>query len=109
MESSSAVKVAVRLRPMNEQEQMQGTLPVVNASSVDNTITAVRGNGRKQQRSSFSFDNVFSSYATQEQVFEATLKPIIDDVLNGFESTIFAYGQTGEEILIFFHFFIFSF
>jgi hypothetical protein len=98
MESSSTVKVAVRLRPMNEKEQIQGTLPVVNASSVNNTITAVRGNGRKQQRSSFTFDNVFSSYTTQEQVFEATLKPVIDDVLNGFESTVFAYGQTGTKI-----------
>ena len=96
MSSPSSVKVAVRLRPMNKTEEVQGTLPVVNASSVDNTITAIKGNGRGQQRSSFSFDNVFSSYTTQEQVFEATLKPVILDVLQGFESTVFAYGQTGE-------------
>jgi hypothetical protein len=95
MLSTSSVKVAVRLRPMNKKEEMQGTLPVVNASSVDNTITAIKGNGRGQQRSSFNFDNVFSSYTTQEQVFESTLKPVINDVLQGFESTVFAYGQTG--------------
>lgn len=96
MTSSSSVKVAVRLRPMNQKEENQGTLPVVKASSVDNTITAVKGTGRGQQRASFTFDNVFSSYTTQEQVFDATLKPVILDVLNGFESTVFAYGQTGE-------------
>ena len=34
-------------------------------------------------------------YSTQEEVFNSTLRPVIKDVLNGFESTVFAYGQTG--------------
>jgi kinesin family protein 11 len=96
MASSSSVMVAVRLRPMNKKEETQGTLPVVHASSVDNTITSIRGKGKNQQRTSFSYDNVFSSYSTQEQVFDATLRPVLTDVLNGYESTVFAYGQTGE-------------
>ena len=29
------------------------------------------------------------------QVFNDTLPPIITDVMKGFESTVFAYGQTG--------------
>ena len=31
----------------------------------------------------------------QEEIFEETLGPVIGDVLAGFESTVFAYGQTG--------------
>ena len=34
-------------------------------------------------------------YSTQSEVFTSTLKPVISDVLNGYESTVFAYGQTG--------------
>jgi len=33
--------------------------------------------------------------STQTEVFASTLKPVINDVMNGFESTVFAYGQTG--------------
>ena len=44
---------------------------------------------------SYAFDKVFTAFSTQEEVFEETLRPIFGDVLNGFESTIFAYGQTG--------------
>ena len=105
---SSSVRVAVRLRPMNVKEEAKGTLPVIHASSVENTITAVRGFGKSQQRSIFNFDNVFSSYTTQEQVFQTTLKPVIKDVLHGFESTVFAYGQTGEFFGRFFTFEDFS-
>jgi hypothetical protein len=93
---SSTVKVVVRLRPMNAKEEAEGTLPVVHASSADKTVTALKGIGKGQTRNIFNFDAVFSSYTTQKQVFESTLKPIVKDVLQGYESTVFAYGQTGK-------------
>ena len=43
----------------------------------------------------FKFDRVFGSFTTQEEIFDQTLRPIVDDVLSGFEATVFAYGQTG--------------
>jgi len=93
--SEATVQVVVRLRPMNEREKEHGTLPVVTASSQGRTVTVVRGSGHRQARSSYSFDNVFSAFATQKEVFDSTLRPILNDVMQGFESTIFAYGQTG--------------
>jgi kinesin family protein 5 len=33
--------------------------------------------------------------STQAEVFEYTAVPLIQDVLNGYNATIFAYGQTG--------------
>jgi kinesin family protein 11 len=49
----------------------------------------------RQVKSGFKFDSVFGSFTTQEEIFEQTLAPVIGDVLSGFESTVFAYGQTG--------------
>lgn len=37
----------------------------------------------------------FGQYTTQEQLFETTVVPVIDEVLQGFNCTVFAYGQTG--------------
>jgi hypothetical protein len=92
---SSSVQVVVRLRPLNEKEKKHGTLPVISASTNDKTVTVIKGTGSRQARSSFSFDNVFTAFSTQNEVFDATLKPVIKDVMRGYESTVFAYGQTG--------------
>lgn len=43
----------------------------------------------------FQFDRVFGSDSDQLSVFEYTAIPLINDVLNGYNATIFAYGQTG--------------
>lgn len=80
---------------MNEYETKHGTLPVITAKTQDATVSVIKGKGRKQMKSSYSFDNVFTAFSTQEEVFEATVKPVILDVMRGFESTVFAYGQTG--------------
>jgi len=93
--ASSSVQVAVRLRPINDKEKKHGTLPVVTASTAEKTVTVIKGKGTRQVRSQFSFDNVFTSFSTQEEVFDETLKPVISDVFKGYESTVFAYGQTG--------------
>ena len=91
--ATSSVQVVVRVRPLNEREKKHGTLPVVSASTADRTVTIIKGNGKKQVKSAFRFDNIFASFSTQEDVFGETLRPIIRDVLMGYESTVFAYGQ----------------
>lgn len=94
-DGGSAIQVVVRLRPMNDREYKYGTVPVISAKTNEKLITVVKGMGRKQVKSSYSFDNVFSAFSTQEEVFEETVKPVIADVMRGYESTVFAYGQTG--------------
>lgn len=94
---STNVKVVCRLRPMNEKEKGTSMTPVVSASSDRKEICVVRkvsGNAR-QARSTYNFDEVLGSFSTQAEVFTATLQPLIDEVLGGFEATVFAYGQTG--------------
>jgi len=76
--SQSSVQVVVRLRPFNEREKKHGTLPVVTASTNDKSVTVIKGQGSKQVKTCYTkFDNVFTSFSTQEEVFEQTLKPVI--------------------------------
>lgn len=43
----------------------------------------------------FTFDRIFDMDSTQVDVYEQTAKPAIESLLEGYNSTVFAYGQTG--------------
>ncbi len=43
----------------------------------------------------FTFDYVFDMDSNQQEVYEQTAKPAVISILEGYNSTIFAYGQTG--------------
>jgi len=52
-------------------------------------------NPEKYQIHRFSFDFVFDMDASQHEVYNKTAKPAVNSILEGYNSTIFAYGQTG--------------
>ncbi|KAI4178142.1 MAG: hypothetical protein L6R41_008524 [Letrouitia leprolyta] len=43
----------------------------------------------------YHFDKVFSPAADQAMIFEDVVTPLLDEMLQGYNCTIFAYGQTG--------------
>jgi DNA replication protein DnaC len=43
----------------------------------------------------FTFDHVYDQVSTQENVYENTAKQAVWSVLEGYNATILAYGQTG--------------
>ena len=43
----------------------------------------------------FSFDMAFEPTCAQKYIFDHAALPIIESVLEGYNETIFAYGQTG--------------
>lgn len=51
--------------------------------------------GKKVKDQVFAFDRVFDENATQTEVYEATTKNLLDNVLDGYNATVFAYGATG--------------
>ncbi|PVH93477.1 kinesin [Periconia macrospinosa] len=51
--------------------------------------------GKKVKDQTFAFDRVFDENTTQGDVYEATTKPLLDSVLEGYNATVFAYGATG--------------
>ncbi|XP_067841264.1 kinesin-like protein KIF6 isoform X3 [Heptranchias perlo] len=50
----------------------------------------------KRESYKFKFQRIFDQGAKQEDVFESIAKPVAENVLAGYNGTIFAYGQTGS-------------
>ncbi|XP_034286328.1 kinesin-like protein KIF11 [Pantherophis guttatus] len=46
-------------------------------------------------RKTYTFDMVFGAQAKQIDVYRSVVYPILDEVLMGYNCTVFAYGQTG--------------
>jgi len=44
----------------------------------------------------FNYDQVFDSNAPQAFIYEKAVKPIVEGVMEGFNGTVFAYGQTSS-------------
>ena len=44
----------------------------------------------------FNFDKVFNQDSTQKEVFEEIGCPLVESILEGFNSTLFVYGQTSS-------------
>lgn len=49
----------------------------------------------KQLDRTYKFDKVFGPKSGQADVYHGSISPIVDEVLEGFNCTVFAYGQTG--------------
>ena len=50
----------------------------------------------KKEIYTFKFDGFFDQTVKQDEVFAGVAQPVIENVLSGYNGTIFAYGQTGS-------------
>ncbi|XP_050428326.1 kinesin-II 85 kDa subunit [Adelges cooleyi] len=90
------VRVAVRLRPLSKKEKASGCVPVVLADSENAAVYVQNPNPEHVgPPKTFMFDLVFNSDSKQLDVYNEVARPIVDKVFDGYNGTIFAYGQTG--------------
>ena len=90
---SECIRVIIRCRPMSKDEMRDGRECVVemNPNKGEILLRSTPEDVPKQ----FTFDCVYDWNSQQENVFAETAYPIIENVLEGYNGTIFAYGQTG--------------
>ena len=107
------LKVAIRVRPPLPRE-IEKNLPfraITVISKENHTCSLVEylggeldeakrqlewiSNPNLFQLHRFTFDEVFDLDTNQEEIFNISAKPAVNSVLEGYNSTIFAYGQTG--------------
>ncbi|KAJ8656579.1 hypothetical protein O0I10_007656 [Lichtheimia ornata] len=90
--SGNNIKVVCRFRPQNKLEIKEGGQPIID---IDDEGTSVKLNG-KDVKQTYAFDKVFGWKTRQEDIFNYSIKSIVDDVVSGYNGTVFAYGQTGS-------------
>lgn len=52
-------------------------------------------NGKRVKDQTFAFDRIFDQNASQGEVYESTTRSLLDNVMDGYNATVFAYGATG--------------
>uniref|UniRef100_A0A3Q1B888 Kinesin-like protein n=1 Tax=Amphiprion ocellaris TaxID=80972 RepID=A0A3Q1B888_AMPOC len=82
------IKVVCRFRPLNSAEVARGDQYIPKFKGEDCVVIAVS--------KPYYFDRVFQSNTTQVQFYNAVAQKIVKDVLDGYNGTIFAYGQTSS-------------
>ncbi|KAF7546497.1 hypothetical protein G7Z17_g8381 [Cylindrodendrum hubeiense] len=88
--ASNGIKVVARFRPQNKIELESGGKPIVSFDG-DDTCTVES----RDAQGSFTFDRVFDMSCKQQDIFDFSIRSTVDDILNGYNGTVFAYGQTG--------------
>ncbi|XP_064460241.1 kinesin-like protein KIF12 [Ornithodoros turicata] len=87
------INVVVRVRPLTQQETSKRDPQALNYPGEGQVLVEDPNSG---QTKLFTFSVVFEPEANQDDVFEhCGIKRLIDMSLDGFASTIMAYGQTG--------------
>nr|GMC88911.1 kinesin-like protein KIN-5C [Ipomoea batatas] len=89
------VQVLLRCRPFSEDELRNNAPQVVTCNDYQREVSVSQNIAGKHIDRVFTFDKVFGPSAQQKDLYDQAIVPIVHEVLEGFNCTIFAYGQTG--------------
>lgn len=90
---SECIRVIIRCRPMSKNEIRDGRECVVHMNADKGEVLVQKSDDGIPKV--FTFDCVYDWNSEQDNVFVESAYPIIENVLEGYNGTIFAYGQTG--------------
>ncbi len=79
---------------MNQKEKNQSCKSCVTVDAQNNLIVLDKPDDKDSQKQ-FSFDAVFAPECKQEYIYEESAFSLVESVVEGYNGTIFAYGQTG--------------
>ncbi|CAG7824190.1 unnamed protein product [Allacma fusca] len=86
------VRVVVRVRPLSTKEVEKGCKSIAKVDPTGRRIDVV--NPVDSKKLTFCFDALFQD-AEQAEIYNQIARPLVQNVLEGYNATIFAYGQTG--------------
>jgi len=92
MSSVDSVRVCARFRPVNSVEKSENAkvcISIPQSSQVN-----IKQPGKQSKR--FFLDHIFAPNSEQETVYDYTGRPLMSEILKGYNGTMFAYGQTGS-------------
>ena len=92
---AEAVKVIVRCRPLNQRETDLKCEVTVQMDSSTGQCSLFKPGEKGQPPKNFTFDGAYYIDSTTETIYNDICFPLVDGVLEGYNGTVFAYGQTG--------------
>ncbi|XP_069894849.1 kinesin-like protein KIF21A isoform X2 [Dipodomys merriami] len=84
----SSVRVAVRIRPQLAKEKIEGC-------HICTSVTPGEPQVFLGKDKAFTFDYVFDIDSQQEHIYNQCIEKLIEGCFEGYNATVFAYGQTG--------------
>ncbi|KAG7547405.1 Kinesin motor domain [Arabidopsis suecica] len=93
------IKVVVRKRPLNKKETAKKEDDIVTVSNNSLTVHETKLKvdlTAYMERHEFCFDAVLDEHVSNDEVYRATIEPIIPTIFQRTKATCFAYGQTGS-------------
>eukprot|EP00099_Drosophila_melanogaster_P029991 NP_995952.1 uncharacterized protein Dmel_CG32318 [Drosophila melanogaster] len=94
--SNQNIQVYVRVRPLNSRERCIRSAEVVDVVGPREVVTRHTLDSKLTKK--FTFDRSFGPESKQCDVYSVVVSPLIEEVLNGYNCTVFAYGQTGNNL-----------
>ena len=73
---------------------MSGCAQIVDVDQSINQIS-VRKPDSSEIPKSFTYDAVYGDKCLQSEIYDESAFPLVESVIEGYNGTIFAYGQTG--------------
>ena len=93
MSNAANVNVICRFRPMNDLERTSGNEQICDYTS---PTSLTFHSSREKNVYRFNFDRIFPPSSTQQDIYDFGVKGIINSVLDGYNGTVLAYGQTSS-------------
>lgn len=86
----SSIKIAVRQRPASPQSPLK----IFNTSKDQHTVSIK--DPKSSETRSFDFYRVFLETASQEEIFDTLVRPLLDTVMDGNSSCFMTFGQSNS-------------
>ncbi|CAF2903971.1 unnamed protein product [Rotaria sp. Silwood2] len=93
--TGETVRVIVRCRPMNQRELDLKSQTIVSMNIQINQIMLENIEQSNEPPKQFTFDAVYPVDSVTENIYADSVFPLVESVLEGYNATVFAYGQTG--------------
>ena len=88
---SSHFRVVVRARPTLPHEQEEGA----DGMEISGNAITLKSNDSLANAHVYQFDRVFDASSGQDEVYQGAAQSAVASVVEGFNASIIAYGQTG--------------
>jgi centromeric protein E len=93
-DSSSSIQVGIRIRPLGPKENIATDYFAWKIKG--NVLARINSSGKLLDGEQFEFSRVFGPESDNAVVYRNCVAPLVESALQGFNATVFAYGQTAS-------------